>query len=223
MPTVALFKQDGTQNGDVQLNDAVFGIEPNNNVVFDAVIMQRASLRQGTHAVKNRSAVRGGGKKPWRQKGTGRARQGSIRSPQWVGGGTVFGPTPRSYAYKLPRKVRRLAIKSVLSQKVLDNSLVVVDALTFEAPKTKAFAEVLNNLDVKSKVLVVLEDDNKTAVLNLNQAENNEGVSDNAFLVEIGNTFVENFELSKLTLQVNGKDLAGAADLSYEADYENVD
>ena len=159
MPTVALFKQDGTQNGDVQLNDAVFGIEPNNNVVFDAVIMQRASLRQGTHAVKNRSAVRGGGKKPWRQKGTGRARQGSIRSPQWVGGGTVFGPTPRSYAYKLPRKVRRLAIKSVLSQKVLDNSLVVVDALTFEAPKTKAFAEVLNNLDVKSKVLVVLEDD----------------------------------------------------------------
>lgn len=166
MPTVALFKQDGTQNGDVQLNDAVFGIEPNNNVVFDAVIMQRASLRQGTHAVKNRSAVRGGGKKPWRQKkGTGRARQGSIRSPQWVGGGTVFGPTPRSYAYKLPRKVRRLAIKSVLSQKVLDNSLVVVDALTFEAPKTKAFAEVLNNLDVKSKVLVVLEDDNKTAAL----------------------------------------------------------
>ena len=164
MPTVALFKQDGTQNGDVQLNDAVFGIEPNNNVVFDAVIMQRASLRQGTHAVKNRSAVRGGGKKPWRQKGTGRARQGSIRSPQWVGGGTVFGPTPRSYAYKLPRKVRRLAIKSVLSQKVLDNSLVVV-ALTFEAPKTKAFAEVLNNLDVKSKVLVVLEDDNKTAAL----------------------------------------------------------
>ena len=165
MPTVALFKQDGTQNGDVQLNDAVFGIEPNNNVVFDAVIMQRASLRQGTHAVKNRSAVRGGGKKPWRQKGTVRARQGCVRSPLWVGGGTVFGRTPRSYAYKLPRKVRRLAIKSVLSQKVLDNSLVVVDALTFEAPKTKAFAEVLNNLDVKSKVLVVLEDDNKTAAL----------------------------------------------------------
>ena len=164
MPTVALFKQDGTQNGDVQLNDAVFGIEPNNNVVFDAVIMQRASLRQGTHAVKNRSAVRGGGKKPWRQKGTGRARQGSIRSPQWVGGGTVFGPTPRSYAYKLPRKVRRLAIKSVLSQQVFAIRFVVV-ALTLEAPKSKAFAEVLNNLDVKSKVLVVLEDDNKTAAL----------------------------------------------------------
>ena len=165
MTKVAVLKQDGSQAAELELNDAVFGIEPNNNVVFDAVIMQRASLRQGTHAVKNRSAVRGGGKKPWRQKGTGRARQGSIRSPQWVGGGTVFGPTPRSYAYKLPRKVRRLAIKSVLSQKVLDNSLVVVDALTFEAPKTKAFAEVLNNLDVKSKVLVVLEDDNKTAAL----------------------------------------------------------
>ena len=141
MPTVALFNQDGTQNGDVQLNEAVFGIEPNESVVFDAVIMQRASLRQGTHAVKNRSAVRGGGRKPWRQKGTGRARQGSIRSPQWVGGGTVFGPTPRSYAYKLPRKVRRLAIRSVLSQKVLDNSLVVVETLNFDAPKTKAFAE----------------------------------------------------------------------------------
>ena len=165
MPTVALFNQDGTQNGDVQLNDAVFGIEPNESVVFDAVIMQRASLRQGTHAVKNRSAVRGGGRKPWRQKGTGRARQGSIRSPQWVGGGTVFGHTPRSYAYKLPRKVRRLAIRSVLSQKVLDNSLVVVETLNFDAPKTKAFAEVLNNLDVKSKVLVVLEDDNEKAAL----------------------------------------------------------
>lgn len=164
MPTVALFKQDGNQNGEVQLNEAIFGIEPNNNVVFDAVIMQRASLRQGTHAVKNRSAVRGGGKKP-RQKGTDRARQGSIRSPQWVGGGTVFGPTPRSYSYKLPRKVRRLAIKSVLSQKVADESLVVVDALNFDAPKTKAFAEVLSNLNVNSKVLVVLEDDNTTAAL----------------------------------------------------------
>ena len=100
MPTVALFKQDGNQNGEVQLNEAIFGIEPNNNVVFDAVIMQRASLRQGTHAVKNRSAVRGGGKKPWRQKGTGRARQGSIRSPQWVGGGTVFGHTATNFHAK---------------------------------------------------------------------------------------------------------------------------
>ena len=165
MPKVTLFNQDGSKNGDVSLNDAIFGIEPNNNVIFDAVLMQRASMRQGTHAVKNRSAVRGGGQKPWRQKGTGRARQGSIRSPQWVGGGTVFGPTPRSYAYKLPRKVRRLAIKSVLSQKVLDESFVVVDELNFEQPRTKAFAEVLSNLDVNSKVLVVLEDDNTNAAL----------------------------------------------------------
>ena len=98
MPKVTLFNQDGSKNGEVSLNDTVFGIEPNDSVIFDAVLMQRASMRQGTHAVKHRSAVRGGGKKPWRQKGTGRARQGSIRSPQWVGGGTVFGPTPRSYS-----------------------------------------------------------------------------------------------------------------------------
>lgn len=165
MPKVALFKQDGSKNGEVELNDNIFGIEPNDNVIFDAVIMQQASRRQGTHAVKNRRAVSGGGKKPWRQKGTGRARQGSIRAPQWVGGGTVFGPQPRSYSYKLPRKVRRLAIKSVLSQKVLDNSLVVVDALQFDAPKTKEFAQVLANLDVKTKVLVVLENDNEKAAL----------------------------------------------------------
>lgn len=165
MPKVALFKQDGSKNGEVELNDSIFGIEPNDNVIFDAVIMQQASRRQGTHAVKNRRAVSGGGKKPWRQKGTGRARQGSIRAPQWVGGGTVFGPQPRSYSYKLPRKVRRLAIKSVLSQKVIDNSLVVVDALQFDTPKTKEFAQVLANLDVKTKVLVVLENDNEKAAL----------------------------------------------------------
>ncbi|GAA0488808.1 50S ribosomal protein L4 [Alkalibacterium sp. m-11] len=165
MPTVTLFKQDGTQNGDVTLNDAIFGIEPNESVVFDAITMQRASLRQGTHAVKNRSAVRGGGRKPWRQKGTGRARQGSIRSPQWRGGGTVFGPTPRSYSYKLPKKVRRLAIKSVLSTKVIDEEIVIVDGLNFDAPKTKEFRAVLNNLDVNRKALVVLEDDNEFAKL----------------------------------------------------------
>lgn len=165
MTKVTLFKQDGTTNGEIELNSEIFGIEPNENVVFDAVIMQRASLRQGTHAVKNRSAVSGGGRKPWRQKGTGRARQGSIRSPQWRGGGIVFGPTPRSYSYKLPRKVRRLAIKSVLSQKVLDNKLVVVEALQFDAPKTKEFAQVLSNLNVDTKVLVVVESSNDFALL----------------------------------------------------------
>ena len=165
MTKVTLFKQDGTTNGDIELNSDIFGIEPNENVVFDAVIMQRASLRQGTHAVKNRSAVSGGGRKPWRQKGTGRARQGSIRSPQWRGGGIVFGPTPRSYSYKLPKKVRRLAIKSVLSQKVLDNKLVVVEALQFDVPKTKEFAQVLSNLNVDTKVLVVVESSNDFALL----------------------------------------------------------
>ncbi|MGX7025762.1 50S ribosomal protein L4 [Vagococcus hydrophili] len=165
MTSVALFKQDGTQNGEVTLNEAIFGIEPNENVVYDAIIMQRASLRQGTHAVKNRSAVRGGGRKPWRQKGTGRARQGSIRSPQWRGGGVVFGPTPRSYSYKLPKKVRRLAIKSVLSEKVAENKLVVVEGLSFDAPKTKEFKQVLTNLSVDTKVLVVLESGNDFAAL----------------------------------------------------------
>lgn len=165
MTNVSLFKQDGTKNGDVELNADIFGIEPNNDVVFEAVVMQRASMRQGTHAVKNRSAVRGGGRKPWRQKGTGRARQGSIRSPQWRGGGIVFGPTPRSYAYSIPKKMRRLALKSVLSQKVLDESLVVVDEFKFETPKTKDFAQSLGNLNVDKKALLVLEEDNESAVL----------------------------------------------------------
>lgn len=172
MPNVALFKQDGTQNGELTLNDAIFGIEPNESVVFDAVIMQRASLRQGTHAVKNRSAVSGGGRKPWRQKGTGRARQGSIRSPQWRGGGIVFGPTPRSYSYKLPKKVRRLAIKSVLSQKVLDNKFVALEGLSFDAPKTKEFKQVLANLSIDSKVLVVLEGGNDFAALSARNLPN---------------------------------------------------
>ena len=163
MANVVLFDQTGKEAGQVVLNDAVFGIEPNQAVVFDVIISQRASLRQGTHAVKNRSAVRGGGRKPWRQKGTGRARQGSIRSPQWRGGGVVFGPTPRSYGYKLPQKVRRLALKSVYSAKVADEKLIAVDALSFEAPKTAEFAAVLAALGIDSKVLVILEEGNTFA------------------------------------------------------------
>ena len=186
MTTVALFKQDGTKAGDVELNDAIFGIEPNESVVYDAIIMQRASLRQGTHAVKNRSAVRGGGRKPWRQKGTGRARQGSIRSPQWRGGGVVFGPTPRSYSYKHPRKVRRLAIRSVLSEKVAQDSLMVVDALSFDAPKTKEFKEVLNKLDVNNKVLVVLEEGNDFAALSARNLPNVSVISaDNVSVLDV--------------------------------------
>ncbi len=162
MPKVALFKQDGSQAGEIELNESVFGIEPNEHVLTEAYIMQRASLRQGTHAVKNRTEVRGGGRKPWRQKGTGRARQGSIRSPQWVGGGVVFGPTPRSYSYQLPRKVRRLALKSALSSKVKNEQLIVLEDLAFEKPKTKDAVSMLGALDVDKKVLIVTaeRDDN---------------------------------------------------------------
>lgn len=160
MANLKVIDQKGKDAGEVTLNDDVFGIKPNESVVFDAIIRQRAGRRQGTSKVKNRSAVRGGGKKPWKQKGTGRARQGSIRSPQWRGGGVVFGPTPRSYAYSMPRKQRRLAIKSVLSQKLIDEDLVVLDQLTMSAPKTKEFKSILDGLKVEGKVLVVSDDKN---------------------------------------------------------------
>ncbi|GIP30586.1 50S ribosomal protein L4 [Paenibacillus sp. J23TS9] len=155
MPKVSVFNVSGSQVEELELNDAVFGITPNVHVLNQAVLLQRASLRRGTHKVKGRSEVRGGGRKPWKQKGTGRARQGSIRSPQWKGGGTVFGPTPRSYSFKLPKKVRRLAIKSALSSKVIDNNIIVLDALALTTPKTKEFASILNNLKVERKALIV--------------------------------------------------------------------
>ncbi|MCY9092045.1 50S ribosomal protein L4 [Bacillus mojavensis] len=165
MPKVALYNQNGSTAGDIELNASVFGIEPNESVVFDAILMQRASLRQGSHKVKNRSEVRGGGRKPWRQKGTGRARQGSIRSPQWRGGGVVFGPTPRSYSYKLPKKVRRLAIKSVLSSKVNDNNIIVLEDLTLDTAKTKEMAAILKGLSVEKKALIVTADANEAVAL----------------------------------------------------------
>ena len=171
MTKVTLLSQTGASVGEIELNDSVFGIEPNEAVLFDAIVAQRASLRQGNHKVKNRSAVAGGGRKPWRQKGTGRARQGSIRSPQWRGGGIVFGPTPRSYAYKLPKKVRRLALKSALSAKVLEQKLVVLDALTFEAPKTKAFVEVLKALSIEKKALFVTAELDENVVKSANNIQ----------------------------------------------------
>jgi large subunit ribosomal protein L4 len=158
MPKVALYSQNGSKVGEIELNASVFGIEPNKSVLFDAVLMQRASLRQGTHKTKIRSEVAGGGRKPWRQKGTGRARQGSIRSPQWRGGGTVFGPVPRSYSYKLPKKVRRLAIKSALSTKALEENILVLENLALETPKTKDFKGVLTGLSVEKKALIVTAD-----------------------------------------------------------------
>ncbi|HEQ4322733.1 TPA: 50S ribosomal protein L4 [Streptococcus pyogenes] len=173
MANVKLFDQTGKEVSSVELNDAIFGIEPNESVVFDVVISQRASLRQGTHAVKNRSAVSGGGRKPWRQKGTGRARQGSIRSPQWRGGGgVVFGPTPRSYGYKLPQKVRRLALKSVYSAKVAEDKFVAVEGLSFAAPKTAEFAKVLSALSIDTKVLVLVEEGNEFAALSARNLPN---------------------------------------------------
>ena len=152
MTKVSVLSQTGASVGEIELNDAIFGIEPNEAVLFDAVI------RQGNHKVKNRSEVAGGGRKPWRQKGTGRARQGSIRSPQWRGGGIVFGPTPRSYSYKLPKKVRRLALKSALSAKVVEQNFLVLDALTLAAPKTKEFTKILKDLSLEKKSLFVTAD-----------------------------------------------------------------
>src|SRR5690625_401178 len=168
VPKVTLFKQDGSEAGDFELNASVFGIEPNKHVLNEAVLMQRASLRQGTHAVKNRSAVRGGGRKPWRQKGTGRARQGSIRAPHWVGGGVVFGPTPRSYSYRLPKKVRRLAIKSALSTKTQENNVIVVDDIQFEKPKTKEFVKMLEALEVDNKVLLIIAEQDENIIRSAN-------------------------------------------------------
>lgn len=165
MAKVSLFNQAGSSVGEIELNDKVFGIEPNESVLFEAIISQRASLRQGNHKVKNRSEVAGGGRKPWKQKGTGRARQGSIRSPQWRGGGVVFGPTPRSYSFKLPKKVRRLALLSALSTKVREESIVVLEGLAFDAPKTKDFLKVLSNLSIDKKALFVTADLDETVAL----------------------------------------------------------
>ena len=158
MLTVKVYNQEGSEVKDLELNEAVFGIEPNKQALFDMVLLQRASLRQGTHKVKNRTEVSGGGKKPWRQKGTGRARQGSIRAPQWRGGGVVFGPTPRSYKFKLNRKVRRLALKSALSTKIIDNEFMALEAIKFDAPKTKEMVKVLANLDAPTKTLIIVDE-----------------------------------------------------------------
>ncbi|UOQ44618.1 50S ribosomal protein L4 [Halobacillus salinarum] len=168
MPKVALLNQSGSNVGDIELNDAVFGIEPNTHVLNETVLMQRASMRQGTHKVKGRSEVSGGGRKPWRQKGTGRARQGSIRAPQWVGGGTVFGPTPRKYSYSMPKKVRRLALKSAYSSKVKEDNIVVLESLSLDAPKTKEVVNILKALDVNEKALIVTAEKDENVILSSN-------------------------------------------------------
>lgn len=161
MAKIDVLNVEGKKVDSIEIADSIFAIEPNKQALFDAIIMQRASLRQGTHAVKNRSAVRGGGAKPWRQKGTGRARQGTIRAPQWRGGGVVFGPTPRSYGYKINKKVRRLALLSALASKYQEGKLIVVDSLELDAPKTKYMVNALNNLEATRKPLVVTAEANE--------------------------------------------------------------
>ena len=159
MATIEMKDASGKKVKDAELSAAVFEIEPNVHVMHEVVRSQRAARRQGTHDTLTRGQVRGGGKKPWRQKGTGRARQGTIRAPQWAGGGTVFGPHPRSYAFKVPAKVVKLAMRSALSAKLADGEIVVVDQLSFEKPSTKQAAEVLKNLGLEGRDTIIVPDD----------------------------------------------------------------
>jgi len=158
MPKVAVFNIDGQQVGDMELKDEVFGVQVNEPLLHQAVQVYLANQRQGTQSAKTRAEVRGGGRKPWRQKGTGRARHGSIRSPQWTGGGVVFAPKPRDYSQKLPKKMRRQAMLSALSLKAKGNEIIVLDELKIEKPKTKLIDEMLKNLNVEKKALIVLKD-----------------------------------------------------------------
>ena len=164
MANVSVYNMEGKEVGTMELNDAVFGVEVNEHLVHLAVVAQLANKRQGTQKAKTRSEVSGGGRKPWRQKGTGHARQGSTRAPQWTGGGVVFAPTPRDYSIRLNKKEKRAALKSALTSRVNDNKFVVVDELKFEEIKTKNFKNVMNNLNV-SKALVVLAENDQNVVL----------------------------------------------------------
>ena len=171
MANVSVYNIEGKEVGTIDLNDAVFGVEVNEHLLHMAVVNQLANKRQGTQKAKTRSEVSGGGRKPWRQKGTGHARQGSTRSPQWTGGGVVFAPTPRDYAFKLNKKEKRAALKSALTTRVLENKFIVLDEMNFGEIKTKNFQNMLNNLEV-SKALVVLEDGNTNAALSARNIAN---------------------------------------------------
>ena len=164
MANVKVYNIEGKEVGTIELSDAVFGVEVNEHLMHMAVVQQLANKRQGTQQAKTRSEVSGGGKKPWRQKGTGHARQGSTRAPQWTGGGVVFAPTPRDYSFKLNKKEKRAALKSALTSRVAENKFIVIDEMKFEEIKTKNFQTMLNNLSV-AKALVVIEEGNTNAVL----------------------------------------------------------
>ena len=173
MKKVKVLDLKGKEIKDAKLDETVFGITPNDKVLYDAIILANASLRQGTHSTKNRSEVRGGGRKPWRQKGTGHARQGSIRAVQWVGGGRYGTPVPRDYSKKQNRKERRLALKSALSHKLADNEVVVLEELVFETPKTKEMVSLLNTLDLASKkVLFVVDKFDENVILSSRNLQN---------------------------------------------------
>lgn len=166
MEKINLFNVKGEKIKDIKLNENVFGIEPNDKVLYDAIILTRASLRQGTHKTKNRSEVSGGGRKPWRQKGTGHARQGSIRAVQWRGGGIYGGPVPRDYSKKMNRKERRLALKSALTHKAKENAIMVLDELTLTTPKTKEMVALLTTLKIQDKkVLVIVDEFDENVIL----------------------------------------------------------
>ena len=173
MPNVALYNISGKQVGEIELNENIFGVDVNVEAMQQVVKMYLANQRQGTQSALTRAEVRGGGIKPWRQKGTGRARHGSIRSPQWKKGGIVFAPKPRSYRYTVPKKIKRIAMKSALSSKANENSIVVIEELNFDAPKTKQVVSLLENLKIDSKALIVLADSNENVV---KSARNIEGV-----------------------------------------------
>jgi len=173
MPKVQVVNMQGTPVGEMELNEQIFGIEPNVPVMHSAVVAQMANARIGTHSTLVRSEVRGGGRKPWRQKGTGRARAGTIRSPLWRGGGIVFGPKPRDYRKNLPKKVKRLALCSALSSKINENSLIVVDQISFEKPKTKEMVKLLEAIKVNKKALIVIEKEDANALVS---ARNIQGV-----------------------------------------------
>ncbi len=164
MAKVSVYNMEGKEVGTIELNDAVFGVEVNEHLVHMAVVQQLANNRQGTQKAKTRSEVSGGGRKPWRQKGTGHARQGSTRSPQWTGGGVVFAPVPRDYSFKINKKEKRAALKSVLTSRVLDNKLIVVDELKFDEIKTKKFQAVMDNLKVKKALVVIADNDEKVTM-----------------------------------------------------------
>ena len=182
MANVAVYNMEGNEVGTIELNDAVFGVEVNEHLIHLAVVRQLANKRQGTQKAKTRSEVRGGGRKPWRQKGTGHARQGSIRAPQWTGGGVVFAPVPRDYSFKMNKKEKAAAMKSVLSSKLSEEKIVVVDSLDFEVPKTKEMKKVLDNLKV-NKALVVVDGDAANTILSVKNLKEARGVYSNAISV----------------------------------------